>query len=157
MSIHACHSVKLQQICLRTWNLLVRPASWSTENQREMLLDRCPYIRHTNLHCETLVGKTIATLSMQHTCLLVQCHSMAVAAAATNMSSGLVLLPHNTAAVQACLLVECSARWVLAGPLSLNQHACRSFTTQSCMSAGVVLLYVWCLIISRACWCGASL
>ena len=37
-----------------------------------------------------------------------------------------------------------------------------SFVTQSCMSAGVVLLYlpyllVWCLTISRACWCDASL
>ena len=43
-----------------------------------------------------------------------------------------------------------------------TQSSCRSFVTQSCMSAGVVLLYlpyllVWCLTISRACWCDASL
>ena len=68
----------------------------------------------------------------------------------------------NTAAVQTCLLVKCCARWVLAGPLLLNQYACRSFTTQSCMLAGVVYLYlpyllVWCLTISRAYWCDASL
>ena len=43
-----------------------------------------------------------------------------------------------------------------------TQSSCRSFVTQSCMSAGVVLLYlpfllVWCLTISCACWCSASL
>ena len=49
------------------------------------------------------------------------------------------------------------ACWTVA-----TQTSCRSFVTQSCMSAGVVLLYlsyllVWCLTISRACWCDASL
>ena len=57
----------------------------------------------------------------------------------------------NAAAVQTCLLVECcckmDAYWTVA---------------QYCMSAGTVLLYllyllVWCLTISRTCWCGASL
>ena len=53
-------------------------------------------------------------------------------------------------------------RWTLAGPLQLNQHACLSFATQPCMSAGVVLPYlpcqlVLCLIINCACRCGASL
>ena len=43
-----------------------------------------------------------------------------------------------------------------------TQSSCLSFVTQSCMSAGVVLLYlpyllVWCLTISRVCWCDASL
>ena len=44
-----------------------------------------------------------------------------------------------------------------------TQSSCQSFVTQSCMSAGVVLLYlpyivlVWRLTISRACWCDASL
>ena len=38
----------------------------------ENLLDRYPSIRHAHLNCETLVGKTIAMLSMQDTCLLVQ-------------------------------------------------------------------------------------
>ena len=42
------------------------------ENQRENLLDRYPSIRYANLNCETSVGKTIAMLSMQDTCLLVQ-------------------------------------------------------------------------------------
>ena len=37
-----------------------------------------------------------------------------------------------------------------------------SIATQSCMFTGVVVIYlpyllVWCLSISRACWCGASL
>ena len=43
-----------------------------------------------------------------------------------------------------------------------TQSSCRSFVTQSCMSVGDVLLYLpyllaWCLTISRACWCDASL
>ena len=138
--------MKLQQICLRTWYHSIRHASWSVENQREKLLDRCPSIRHANLNCETLVGKAIATLSMQHTCLLVKCHSMAM----------------SLQLQQTCLLVECYARCVLAEPLLLKQYACRSLTTQSFMHAGVVPLYlpyllVWCLTISRTCWCGASL
>ena len=62
---------------------------------------------------------------------------------------------------------------MLAGPLPLNQHACRSFTTQSCMPAGAVLLYlsyllvwsqshyqpcwlVWCFPIGHDLWCGVS-
>ena len=56
----------------------------------------------------------------------------------------------NTTAVQTCLLVECCARWVLAGPLQLNQYACRSFTTQS------VCLPIFCSFL-HACWCCASL
>ena len=43
-----------------------------------------------------------------------------------------------------------------------THSSCQSFEFQSCMSAGVVLLYlpyllVWCLTISHAFWCGASL
>ena len=58
----------------------------------------------------------------------------------------------NTAAAQICLLVECCCK----------MDACWAFATQSCMLAGVVLLYlscllVWCLTISHACWCDASL
>ena len=69
----------------------------------------------------------------------------------------------NTAAVQTCLLVGCCCKmgacWTVA---TQNLQACRSFATQSCMSAGAVLLYlsyllVWCLTISRACGCCASL
>ena len=68
----------------------------------------------------------------------------------------------NTAAVQTCLLVSVAARWMLAGLWPLNQHACRPFVTQYCMSAVVVLLYllyllVWCLTISRAGRYGVSL
>ena len=57
--------------------------------------------------------------------------------------------------------LSAAARWTLAGLQPLNQHVCRPFVTQYCISAGVVLLYllyllVWCLTISCACWCGAS-
>ena len=49
------------------------------------------------------------------------------------------------------------ACWTVA-----TQSSCRSFVTQSCMSAGAALLYlpyllVWCLTTSPACWCDASL
>ena len=49
------------------------------------------------------------------------------------------------------------ACWTVA-----TQSSSRSFVTQSCMSASVVLLYlsymlVWCLTVSHACWCDASL
>ena len=61
-----------------------------------------------------------------------------------------------------CLLDCCHSINMPADLLPLNQYACRSFTTHSCMFAGVVYLYlpylrVWCLTISRACCCGASL
>ena len=57
----------------------------------------------------------------------------------------------NTTAVQTCLLVEWCARWVLAGPLPLNQYACRSFTTQS------VYLLIFNHSFLHACWCCVSL
>ena len=76
VAIHGCRSMNPQQICLRTWYHSIRHVSY--ENQRENLLDRCPSIRHASLNCETLVSKTIATLSMQHTCLLVQWDSIAM-------------------------------------------------------------------------------
>ena len=48
-------------------------------------------LRHVNLHCETLSTKT-ATLLIQNTCRVKNCY---VAAAATYMSAGLVLLPQT--------------------------------------------------------------
>ena len=101
-----------------------------------------------------------------------------VAAAATKYVFWSSVTSINTTAVQTCLLVEWCARWVLAGPLPLNQYACQSFTTQPVclpifyhsisMPADLLplipacLLYlpylrVWCLTISHAWWCGASL
>ena len=76
VEIHGCRSMKLQQIWLRTWYFSIRHVSF--ENQREKLLDWCPSIRHANFNCETLVGKIIAKLSMQDTCLLVQWDSIAM-------------------------------------------------------------------------------
>ena len=128
----------------------------SFENQREKLLDRCPSIRHANLNCETLVGKTIATLSMQDTCLLIQwdcsCNKYVFWSSVTST---------NTTAVQTCLLVEWCARWVLAGPLPLKQFACRSFTTQSvCLlifTTQSVYLPIFNHSFLHACWCCVSL
>ena len=76
------------------------------------------------------------------------------------MPAGLVLLPQTPLQFKHAYWFSAAARWMPGGPLSLNQHACRSFASHSCMSAVVVLLYltyllVWCLIVSRACWCGA--
>ena len=82
----------------------------------------------------------------------------------------------DTAAVQTCILVECccksaAVRWMLAGSLPLNQHACQHFATHllricwrcaslSAISAGMVSHYqpcllVWCLTMGNAFWCGA--
>ena len=59
----------------------------------------------------------------------------------------------NTAAVQTCLLVECCC----------NMDACWIVATQSaclpafCHSIVPLILLVWCLTISRVCWCGVLL
>ena len=102
-----------------------------------------------------------------------------VAAAATNMYSGLVYLPQTPLLFKhaywlsdvqdGCLLDRCHSINMPADLLSLNQYACQSFTTQAvCLSifyhsflhACVVVVYlylpylrVWCLTVSLACWC----
>ena len=73
VALHGRYSVKLQQICLRTWYYSIKHAPWSIGNQREKLLDRCPSIRYANLHCETISAKT-STLSIQHTCRVECCY-----------------------------------------------------------------------------------
>ena len=81
----------------------------------------------------------------------------------TYMPAGLVyLLPQTQLLFKYAYWLRDAAKWMLAGPLPLNRHACRSFDINSSMSAGVVFLHlpymlVWYLTISRACWCGASL
>ena len=136
--------VVFNQTCLLVYWKSKRKATWPM-----LLLQTCQL---------TLSAKT-ATLQIQHTCQVESCY---VAAAATYMSAGLVLLsPTPLLFKQACWL-SAAARWMLAGLWPLYQHACWSFVTQYCMSAGGVLLYllyllVWCLTISRACWYGVSL
>ena len=131
-------------------------------NQREKLLNRCPFIRHANLNCETLVGKTIATLLVRHT----YCCSSETSWLCRCSCSKYVYWPSvtstKTAAVQTCLLVECYCKMGACWTVATHQYGCRSFTTESCMIAGAVLLYLpnlllWCLTISCVCWCGASL
>ena len=146
VALHGRCSVKFQQICLRYWYYSIEHASWSIGNQREKLLDRCPSIRHA---------------SLQHTCSVESCY---IAAAATYMPAGLVLLLHVPTPLlfKHAYWLSAAARSMLAGLWPLNQHACWPFVTQYCMSAGSALLYllyllVWCLTISRACWRGASL
>ena len=79
----------------------------------------------------------------------------------------------NIAAVQTCLLVECyckmDACWTVAAQSAFLLTFCHSIlhalwgcASLSAIPAGMVSHYqpcllVWCLIISRACWCGASL
>ena len=111
-----------------------------------------------NQTCETLSAKT-ATLSIQHTCRVESCY---VAAAATYMPSGLMLLSQTPLLFEHAYWLSAAANRMLAGLLPFNQHACRSFFTQYCMSPGVELLYllyllVWCLTISCVCWYGVSL
>ena len=89
VAIHGCCSMKLRQICLRTWYHSIRHVS--IENQREKLLDRCPSIRHANLNCETSGGQdccyVVIARYMPAGPVGLHCY---VAAAATNMYSGLV-------------------------------------------------------------------
>ena len=115
-------SVKLQQICLRTWYYSIKHASWSIGNQREKLLDRCPPppFRHANFHRETLSAMT-ATLPIQHTYRVESCY---VTAAATFMSVGLVLLLQTPLLFKHAYWLSSAARWILTGLWPLNQHVC---------------------------------
>ena len=85
VALHGSCSVKRLQICTRTWYYSIRHVSWSTGNQKEKLLDRCPSIRHANSHCETYqprplqcqynilvhaVYRIVMSLQLQHICLL---------------------------------------------------------------------------------------
>ena len=92
VAIHGCRSMKLQQICLRTWYHSIRHVSF--ENQREKLLDQCPSIRNANLNCETSVDYCYVVNATDMPAGPVRLHCY-VAAAATNMYSGLVYLPQT--------------------------------------------------------------
>ena len=64
------------------------------------------------------------------------------------MSAGLVLLPQTPLLLKHAFWFSAAARWVLAGQLSLSQHAVQAFEIQShCASladipAGVVSHYL---------------
>ena len=68
----------------------------------------------------TLSAKT-ATLSIQHTCRVESCY---VAAAATYMPSGLVLLSQTPLLFEHAYWLSAAANRMLAGLWPLNQHAC---------------------------------
>ena len=74
------------------------------------------FIRHANLHCETLSAET-ATLSIQHTC------PVETAAAATYMPADLVLLSPTPLLFIHAYWLSAAARWMLAGLWPLYQHA----------------------------------
>ena len=69
---------------------------------------------------KTATAKT-ATLSIQHTCSVESCY---VAAAATYMPAGLVLLSPTPLLFKHVYRLSAVARWILAGLWPLNQHAC---------------------------------
>ena len=85
-----------------------------------------------------------ATLSIQHTCRVESCY---VAAAATYMPAGLVLLSQTPLLFKHAYRLSTAARWIHAGLKTLNQHACWPFVTQYYMSAGIVLLYLYLLYL----------
>ena len=127
-------------------------------------------------YCYVVNAKYMPTGPVRHNCYVAaeQCNKYVFWPSVTST---------NTTAVQTCLLVEWCARWVLAGPLPLNQYACRSFTTQSvclpifyhsflhaccsCSSLSAIpacmvshyqpCLLVWSLTIGHAFWCDVSL
>ena len=107
------------------------------------------------------------------------------AAAATCMPTGLVYLPQTPLLFKHAYWLSAAARWLPAGPLSLNHismpadvlplnpayllslcfsicHTCWYGDSLSAVPAGMVphyqpYLLVWCLTIGNAFWCGASL
>ena len=171
VAIHGCRSVNLQQICLRTCYHSIR--HFSFENQRERLLDRCLSIRHANLNCETLVGKIIATLSMQDTCLLVQWDSMAMS---LQLQQICLLAYCNFHKHRCCsnmptswVMCKMGACWTVATqsiclPIFYHSflHACWCCSSLSAIPVCMVshyqpFLLVWSLIICHAFWCDVSL
>ena len=105
--------------------------------------------------------------------LVCRVESCYVAAAATYMPAGLVLLSQTPLLIQTCLLVEycckIDACWTVATQSACLLtfchsilHVCWRCGSLSAIPAGMVshfqpCLLVWCLIISRAWWCGESL
>ena len=111
VALHGRCSVKFQQIYLWTWYYSIKHASWSIGNQREKLLERYPSIRQVKLYQPRLL----------HTCRVESCY---VAAAATYMPAGLVLLSPTPLLFKHAYWLTVAARWVFAGLWPLNQHAC---------------------------------
>ena len=128
----------------------IRYASWPIVNQRENTLHQtcqltlCNPIRHACVNLTYMLAGPVP--HHVERCLICRC------------SCNKYTCWPSATATQAPLLfkhaywLSAAARVLLVGPLLFN-HACRSFATQSCMPTGVML--VWCLTISRACWCGA--
>ena len=122
-------SVKLKQICLRIWYYSMKHASWSIGNQREKLLDRCPFFRLAISQCEIVSAKT-ATLSIQHIC---REESSCVAAAATYMPAGCLT----------CLLIECCCKMDCGHSISMRVDLFSLF---------IGCLLVVCFSICYICW-----
>ena len=150
--------------------------------EKSYLTDAPPSDMPTN-NVKLYQPRSIATLSIQHTCRVESCY---IAAAATNMPGGLVLLSqtpllfkHAYCWVDGCLLDCGHSISMPADLLSLNIacllavcfsicYACWSGVSLSAVPAGMVSHYqpcllAWCFIIghaltiSLACWCCASL
>ena len=109
-------SVKLQQICLRTWYYLIKHASWSIWKSKRKATWPMPLHQTCQQKCETLSAKT-ATLSIQHTCCV---ESYVAAAAATHMPASLVLLSPTLLLFKHAYWLIAAARWMLAGLWPLN-------------------------------------
>ena len=115
-------------------------------------------------------GKT-DTLSIQHICLLVQCHS--AKRAAYICACWPCVAATNTSAVQTCLLVECCCKMEACCTVATQSaclpifclsilHVCCRCAFLSAIPAGMVshcqpCLLVWCITIGHAFWCCASL
>ena len=157
VALHGRCSVKLQQICLRTWYYLIKHASWSIGNQRESYLTDAPPsdmpINNVKLYQPRLLHCQSTYMSCRE--LLCRCSCNIYASwHSVNVT--------NTAAVQTCLLIECCCKmdacWTVATQSAclLNfchsiLHVCWRCDSLSAIPAGMVFT------ISRVCWCGASL
>ena len=101
-------------------------------------------------HCEIVLAKT-ATLSIQHTCREESCY---VAATATYMPAGLVLLSQTPLLFKHAYWFSTAARWMLAGLWCLLTfchlilHVCSGVCWRCVsLSAGMESHYQPCLLV----------
>ena len=131
-------SVKLQQICLRTWYFSIKHASWSIGNQREKLLDM-PRHQKCQLTLRNFIRQycyIVNTTYMPCTDLLGHC-----SCSCNKYACWLSVTVTNIPAVQTYLLVECCCK----------MDACWAVATQS------ACLLTFCHSILHVCWRCASL
>ena len=112
------HYMASVQLCLRTWNYSIKNASCSIGNQREKLLDRCRSITHAQLTLLNYISQDCYIVITTY----MSCREMLCRCSCNIYAYWPSVTVTNTAAVQACLLVECCCKmdacWTVATQLA---------------------------------------